>query len=431
MRGARPVALVLLAGLLPLGCRGARRVSSPRDGGADDAPPAAARGPLLGFAPSRAGEGSQPRWRYLARGPRPRGVERWRYDLTPREPSGAPATDGRTVFIAAARPTAEGTDEGEVFAFDLVDGLLRWHTEVGGLHGEPVEFSEGVVLVDTVAHCATREDVAPGTLGRACRDARPGGLVGLDATTGRTLFRTAVSSGMLNAGWTVLRTSLHRWMHDGTSTLRDLALPGGALGARMVMPGTVLQGAAMGDDLLAVVDLRRTTAVQRRTPGMPRARWERMTPWRGSCAPVVAGPLLVLPGFAARGLAGAPRALATLDGADRWTATPPPETVQTCAAAEEGVLWQIRDNTLQGNSLFDGRARSPRALPAAPTSDVSALLDGVFYLSQPRALLGVEVSTGGTSVQLRTDARAVAGVILWAGRGVVVTREPGLVLGFD
>ncbi|MFO0625782.1 MAG: hypothetical protein U0325_09225 [Polyangiales bacterium] len=104
--------------------------------------------------------------------------------------------------------------------------------------------------------------------------------------------------------------------------------------------------------------------------------------------------------------------------------------MQTCAAAEEGVLWQIRDNALQG-ALFDGRARSPRALPAAPTSDASALLDGVFYVSQPRALLGVEVSTGGTSVQLRTDARAVAGMILWAGRGVVATREPGLVIGFD
>jgi hypothetical protein len=59
------------------------------------------------------------------------------------------------------------------------------------------------------------------------------------------------------------------------------------------------------------------------------------------------------------------------------------------------------------------------------------LLDGVFYVSQPRALLGVDVNTGNTAVELRTEAQAVEGLVLWAGRGAAVTRAPGLVIGFE
>lgn len=420
-----------LIGLLALSCRSRPREAHATDGGANDAAQRPRLGPLVGFAPTRPAASSQPRWRHLARGARPRGGERWRYDLTPREPSGEPATDGRTVFIAAARALPAGLEEGEVFAFDLLDGLLRWHTPVGGLHGEPLEYAEGLVLVDTTAHCASREDDAPGMGTRACRDARPGGVVALDAATGRRRFHTRASSGILNARWTLLHTADTSWIHDGTTALRALSLPSGALGARMTAPGIFLQGVGVGVDLVALIDARGRTAVSRRMPGVPRPRWERAVPWRGSCAPVIAGPLVVLPGFSARGLAGAPRALSTADGGERWTAGAPPTSVETCAAAEEGVLWQVRDNALQGNALFDGRPRAARPLPVAPTSDVSALVDGVFYVSQPRELLGLDVNSGRPSVRLRTDARAVAGLIVWAGRGVALTREPGLVLGFD
>ncbi|MEZ4392584.1 MAG: PQQ-binding-like beta-propeller repeat protein [Polyangiales bacterium] len=420
-----------LIGLVALSCRARPRQAHAVDAGADDASRRLRLGPLVGFAPTRPAESSQPRWRYLARGARPRGVERWRYDLTPREPSGEPATDGRTVFVAAARALPAGLEEGEVFAFDLLDGSLRWHTPVGGLHGEPLEYAEGLVLIDTTAHCASREDDAPGLGARACRDARPGGVVALDAATGRERFHTRASSGILNARWTMLRTADAHWIHDGATALRGLRLPSGDVGARMHSAGIFLQGVGVGVDLVAVTDARGRTAVSRFMPGVARPRWERAVPWRGSCAPVIAGPLVVLPGFSARGLAGAPRALSTADGGERWTAGAPPTSVETCAASEEGVLWQVRDNALQGNALFDGRARAPRPLAVAPTSDVSALVDGVFYVSQPRELLGLDVSSGRPSVRVRTDARAVAGLIVWAGRGVALTREPGLVLGFD
>lgn len=411
-------------------CRGARR-NQPAPGARDGAAAQQPLGPLVGFAPTRPPEASQPRWRYLARGERPRGGERWRYDLTPREPAGEPATDGRTVFVAAARTLPAGLEEGEVFAFDLLDGTLRWRTPVGGLHGEPLEYADGLVLVDTLAHCASREDDSAGLGLRACRDARPGGLVGLDAQNGRERFRTRAASGLLNARWSILYGGGERWMHEGATTLRALSLPGGTLGARISPPGAVIQGVGAGRDLIAILDAHGATSAARLSPGATRPRWSRTLPWRGSCAPVIAGPLVVLPGFSARGLAGAPRALAHGDGGDRWSASPPPTSVATCAASEGGTLWQVRDNALQGNSLFDGRPRAQRPLPAAPTSDLAVLLDGVFYLSEPRELLGLDVSTGRPSVRLRTDARSVAGLVVWAGHGVAVTGDPGLVIGFD
>ncbi|MFO0625781.1 MAG: hypothetical protein U0325_09220 [Polyangiales bacterium] len=144
---------------------------------------------------------------------------------------------------------------------------------------QAVEFSEGVVLVDTVAHCASREDDAPGSLGRTCRDARPGGIVGLDASNGRELFRTC-SIEQTSARWTVLRTSAPPLDARGHLDPARPRAPRRHARRTAGHVGTVLQAAAVGDDLLAVVDLRRTTAVQRRSPGMPRPRWERVAPWR-------------------------------------------------------------------------------------------------------------------------------------------------------
>lgn len=421
-----------LAALCALGCASRRRATAREaDATSDVAPPERPRGPLTDIAPTRPAESSQPRWRHLARGPRPRGVERWRYDLAPRDASGEPATDGRTVYIAAARATPEGPTDGEVFAFDLLDGTLRWHTPVGGIHGEPVELSHGLVLIDTIAHCDGHPEDAPGVGVRTCRDARPGGLVALDATTGRERFRTTTASGALRARWSLIDTSLGRWMHDGPSGLRAVSLPSGAAGQRVVTPGTVVQGVGAGADLVTLVDARRTTLVSRRVVGAARPRWERPIPWRGRCAPITAGPLLVLPAFSSGNLAGAARALVLADGVDRWTGAAPPTEVQTCAASEGATLWQVRDGALQGNEMLDGRARAGHRLPAAPTSDLAVLLDGVFYVSQPRALIGLDVNTGSAAVELRTEAQAVEGMILWAGRGVAVTRRPGLVLGFE
>lgn len=420
-----------LAALCAMGCAGRRRAPPPSSDGPTDASAERPRGPLADIAPTRPPESSQPRWRYLARGQRPRGVERWRYDLTPRDASGEPATDGRTVFVAAAHATPEGPTDGEVFAFDLHDGSLRWHTPVGGVHGEPLEIAEGLVLVDTIAHCGTRADDGAGIGVHACRDARPGGVVALDATTGRERFRTTTASGALRARWSLLDTSQSRWMHDGASGLRAVTLPSGAAGPRIPTPGTVLQGVGAGADLVTLVDARRTTLLSRRATGVARPRWERAVPWRGSCAPITLGPLVILPAFSSGNLAGAPRAFGLADGVDRWTGMTPPTEVQTCAAAEGATLWQVRDGSLQGNAAADGRGRAGHALPAAPTSDLAVLLDGVFYVSQPRALLGVDVNTGSAGVSLRTEAQAVEGMVLWAGRGAVVTRQPGLVIGFD
>lgn len=429
----RALATLSLASLCALACAPRRRSSAPSADGAVDvaASPAQPRGPLAAIAPTRPAEGSQPRWRYLARGQRPRGVERWRYDLAPRDAHGEPATDGATVFVAASRITPAGPTDGEVFAFDLLDGTLRWHTPVGGLHGEPVEWVDGLVLVDTIAHCADATEEGASEAVHACRDARPGGLVALDAATGRERFRTTVASGALRARWSLIGAAQSWWMHDGSSGLRAVTLPAGAPGPRIASPGTVLQGIHLGGDVFTLVDARRTTLASRRAAGSARPRWERAIPWRGSCAPIAQGPFLVLPAFSSGNLAGAPRALALVDGTDRWTAAPPPAEVQTCAAAEGATLWQVRDGALHGNGIVDGRAREAHPLPAAPTSDFAVLLDGVFYVSQPRALLGLDVNAGSATLELRTEAQSVEGLVLWAGRGVVVTRRPGLVLGFD
>ena len=193
---------VLLA-LAATGCRHkSRRAEAAQNSDATPADSAAAEpeGETPAIAPTRAGEGSQPRWRSLTHGPRPRGIERWRYDFTPRTPYGEPATDGRTVFVSAVRREDEGPSDGEVFAFDLRDGTLRWHVPVGGLHGEPVELADGLVLVDTIPHCARRGADTPGVAQRPCAETGRGGLVALDARDGRERSADGVLATSLVVG---------------------------------------------------------------------------------------------------------------------------------------------------------------------------------------------------------------------------------------
>jgi hypothetical protein len=41
------------------------------------------------------------------------------------------------------------------------------------------------------------------------------------------------------------------------------------------------------------------------------------------------------------------------------------------------------------------------------------------------------VSDGATAVSVDSGAEIAEGAVLWGGRGAVVTRDPGLVIGFD
>lgn len=386
---------------------------------------------LGAVAPVRAPDGSQPRWRYVSHGSRPRGVERWRFDLAPREALGEPATDGRTVFVAAAREDGDGYDDGEVYAFDLVDGSMRWHTPVAGLHGEPVEYLDGLVLVDTIQHCRRRATDTPGVVNRACLETAPGGLVGLDPSTGQERFRTTVSSEAVRAGWSVVTTGRGLWMHDGTTGLRGVGLPAGSPGARVPFGGPVLAVTGLREDLLAVMDGRRGTELVRRDPTVMRPRWSRPVPYRGRCAPTVAGGTVVLPGFASATVTGGPRAFRTEGGADGWAVEAAPQVVHGCGAVEAGVFFQPLDGALQGFSVQDGRRRARWPLASAPTGSLAVVMDGVFYLSAQGRLMGVDVVAGHTSVTVDTAARAVEGLVLWNGRGVAVTQQPGLVIGFD
>ncbi len=383
------------------------------------------------IAPTRPAEGSQPRWRDLTHGVRPRGQERWRYDFTPRTPHGEPATDGRTVFVSAVRMEVEGPTDGEVFAFDLRDGTLRWHAAVGGLHGEPLAMVDGLVLVDTIPHCARRGADTPGVVQRGCMEPGPGGLVALDARDGSVRFRTAFTSESLRARWSGAMVDGAWWMHDGTVALRGARLPTGAPGARLAMPGAVTTLTAIDHDLIYTLDARPATRLAARSPSQPRARWEKALPYRGTCPVVVAGPLLVVPAFASSGVTGAPRAVLRATGADAWSVPSPPHTVEGCGALDGSVYWQVQDLELQGFAVGDGRRRGRWALPSPPTSDLAAALDGVFYVSLPRRLAGIDEADGHMAVEVVTEAAAAEGMVLCAGHGAVVTRDPGLVVGFD
>ncbi len=427
-------ALVALVSVGASACRRSR-ASTPRR--AEGAPDEAVDGGVWGGGtPSGreavpVGEGTQPRWRHLAHGPRPRGTERWRFDLTPREASGEPATDGRTVYLAAARTEPEGPTDGEVFALDLGDGTVRWHTPVLGVHGDPVEYFNGTVLVDTVSHCVRRGLDTPGVTTRPCVESGPGGVVGLDAATGRQRFRTSVSSEILRARWSAQVTGATAWIHDGVSSLRAVNTATGLLGARVSLGGSCLAAGTATGDLLFLVDGHRGSEFQRRAADAVRPRWSRPVPFRGRCAPVSAGPLVIVPAFATATLSGAPRALRVATGADHWTGAPPPQTVESCGALDNGVYYQVVDAAVTGWSLADGRRRGRLPVLSRMTSDAMVVLDGVAYLSVQGRLLGIDTAAGYAAVTVQTEAALVEGMVLWGGRGAVATRQPGLVVGFE
>ncbi len=425
-------AATLCSLLVIASCRG-RRGRDAQDGPASD-PTESTTTPTAtnAIVPVRAAEGSQPRWRYLARGARPRGRERWRFDLTPREGLGEPATDGRTVFLTASRQEPEGPTDGEVYAFDLEDGTLRWHTPVEGLHGEPVEVFDGLVVVDTIPHCKRRGAETPGVTTRPCEETAPGGVVGLDAATGRERFRSAASSEALHARWTAALVGTSLWIHDGVDALRTLAPPTWRPGPRIATGGVVLNLASIGGDALFTATNRSgATRVVRRTPGVTRPRWEHPLPLRTRCPPVMAGAVIVLPAFESSIVSGAARALLATDGADIWMGQTAPHSVSTCGAIEGPVHYQVVDDHLVGNLVTDGRRRADVALPVAMTGDASVLMDGVFYVCARGRLAGVDVVGGHVAVSVDTGTASCEGMVVWGGRGVVVTHDPSLVVGFD
>lgn len=429
------VAPTLLSLLCSAGaCRA--RSDARTEASSDAAAPAVSEAPRAQRAssevvPVRAAEGSQPRWRSLARGARPRGRERWRMDLTPRQPFGEMATDGITVFVAAVRDEPEGPTDGEVYAFDLDDGTIRWNTALGGLHGEPLELVDGVLVVDTIPHCKRRGPETPGVLTRPCEESGPGAVVGLDAATGRERFRAPVSSDALRARWTAAQIGTAVWVHDGPSSLRPLALPAWSPAARVAAGGAVLNLTALGGDALYTVRAPNgATRLVRRAPGVARPRWERTLPLHTHCPAVSSGPVTVLPAFQSSAVTGAARALLGADGADLWSA-PAPQRVGTCGAIEGGVFYQVVDDVIDGRRVIDGRQRAHLTLPVALTSDMAALMDGVLYLSARGRLAGVDLINGHVSVSVETGATASESAVVWGGRGAVATRDPGLVVGFE
>jgi outer membrane protein assembly factor BamB len=428
---AGPALLALLSATEACRARDAPRAEVASDAATAAPESPRAQGASNAIVPVRAAEGSQPRWRSLARGARPRGRERWRMDLTPRQPYGEIATDGITVYIAAVRDEPEGPTDGAVYAFDLDDGTIRWHTALGGLHGEPLELIDGVLVVDTIPHCKRRGPETPGVLTRPCEESGPGAVVGLDAATGRERFRAPVSSDALRARWTAAQIGAAVWVHDGPSALRPLSLPAWGPAARVAAGGAVLNLPALGGDALYTVRAPNgATRLVRRGPGVARPRWERALPLHTHCPAVSSGPVTVLPAFQSSAVTGAARALLGADGADLWSA-PAPQRVGTCGAIEGGAFYQVVDDAIVAYRVIDGRQRARLALPVALTSDMAALMDGVLYLSARGRLAGVDLINGHVSVSVDTGATACESAVLWGGRGVVATRDPGLVVGFE
>lgn len=421
----RALALALIA----LGCRS--RANAPTDARV------VRRDGVATSASSYAGvalpvqSGTQPRWRYLAHGPRPRGTERWRFDLTPRDASGEPATDGTTVFVTAARGVAEGLTDGELYAFDLRDGTLRWHVPVGGVHGAPVEVFDGKVFVDTIPHCRAFGTFTPGVALRPCLENAPGGLIAFDASTGQERARVRVAPELQRSLWTVVRHGDALWTHDGAAGLRAINPATLALGARIATGGRALNLTSNGDELHYTVESRATTRLVARSPHEARARWERALPLRTLCPVLTADSWLVLPAFSAANVAGAARGVRTSDGSDLWVASEVPTLVQGCAVIDGSVFYQVLDGEVVAVGVGDGHPRGKFSWRGERTSELTVALDGVFYLGLRDRLAGVELARGAEVFSLRTGATVSEGVVLWGGRGVVVTRQPGLVVGFE
>jgi hypothetical protein len=413
------------------------RPPTPDDGGTVALTPGMTPGERTGggleaVLPVRAAEGSQPRWRYLAHGPAPRGRVRWRIDLTPRQGSGEPASDGRTLYLTATRIEPEENSDGLVYAVDLFDGTVRWRTPVEGLHGAPVELIDGVVLLDTIPHCVRRAAATPGVPTRPCVESAPGGIVGLDAVTGRVRFRAPASSDTLHARWTATTAGPRTYVHDGPYALRPLTLPTGALGPRVLARGTVLHATALGTDLLFTsASPTGVTRLVRVAHGAIRPVWERELPLRTHCPPLVVGSLVILPAFQSSTVTGAVRALRARDASDAWTAPSVPRSVGTCAMVEGSLVHQVIDGALERIGIGDGHLRGRVPIGFDPSSDFSVLLDGVLYLGARGRLVGLRVNDGAPVLELETSAEGVEGVVLWGGHGGMLTRSPGLVLGFD
>ncbi len=375
--------------------------------------------------------GTQPRWRYLAHGPRPRGTERWRFDLTPRDASGEPATDGTTVFVTAARGVAEGLTDGELYAIDLRDGTVRWHVPVGGVHGAPVEVFDGTVFVDTIPHCRAFGAFTPGVTLRPCLENAPGGLVAFDASTGQERARIRVAPELQRSLWTVVRHGDALWTHDGSAGLRAINPGTLALGQRLATGGRALNLTSNGDELHYTVESRATTRLVARSPHETRARWERVLPLRSLCPVLTADSWLVLPAFSTANVAGAARGVRSSDGSDLWVASEVPTLVQSCAVIDGSAFYQVVDGAIAATGVGDGHLRGRLSWRGELTSEFTVALDGVFYLGLRERLAGVELAHGAEVFSLRTGAAQSEGLVLWGGRGVVVTRQPGLVVGFE
>jgi outer membrane protein assembly factor BamB len=421
----RALALVLLA----LGCRS--RANAPADARVTRRDGATTNTSSYAGVALPVQSGTQPRWRYLAHGPRPHGTERWRFDLTPRDAWGEPATDGTTVFVTAARGVAEGLTDGELYAFDLRDGTLRWHVPVGGVHDAPVEVFDGTVFVDTIPHCRTFGAYTPGVTLRPCLENAPGGLVAFDASTGQERARIRVAPELQRSLWTVIKHGDSLWTHDGVAGLRAINPVTLALGARIVTGGRVLNLTSNGDDLHYTVESRGTTRLVAHSPHEPRARWERTLPLRSLCPVLTADLWLVLPAFSASNVAGAARGVRPSDGSDLWVASDVPTLAQGCAVIDGAAFDQVIDGAVVASNAGDGHVRGRFSWRGERTSELSVALDGVFYLGLRERLAGIELAHGAEVFSLRTGAVVSGGMVLWGGRGVVVTRQPGLVVGFE
>jgi outer membrane protein assembly factor BamB len=352
----------------------------------------------------------------------PRGEARWRFDLHPRNALGAMATDGVTVFVAAARSEPEGVVDGMLYAFDVGDGSIRWHQPLEGLYGAGLELLGGVLLVRVNTSCERRSDAG------TCAQTRPAAVLGLDPANGRERFRTTLSGELPGVRWTAEALGDTVFVQDRPGALRPLLLPAGTLGPpRVVGRGALTSVMADGASLLAVTDGRPVPSLDLVSAEATAPRQTRPVLYRGGCPALRVGVVAALPAFASERVTGAARVW--VGTTPLWTGARVPERVHGCAVVEGTNLWQAQDLALVATDLATGRERARFPLTTAPTSELAVVADRVFYLSVTQRLLGVDLTDGHTTVSVPTGAEAVESLVLWDGRAVVATRGPGLVLG--